>query len=87
VLTADGVLAQALGNHEAAVERFTEAVARWEAFGNRLEQAYAMLGLGRSTHAVGGSTEALQAARVLFDAMGALAGVTECDRELSLPQR
>ena len=83
--TARAILAEAGGDHETACSGFADAAARWAAFGNRLEQAYAMLGLGRSRLAGGDPSagESLAEARSLFAAMGAAVPLAECDRLLA----
>ena len=47
--TSRALLAEAHGELAAAAFAFATAAAGWAAFGNRLEQAYALLGLSRST--------------------------------------
>jgi tetratricopeptide (TPR) repeat protein len=84
LLTARAVLAQAEGDHSTAVALFTEAAHRWDRFGNRLEHAHALLGLGKSLLAAGrkdDGTSRLREALDRFTAMGADHRVQQC-REL-----
>jgi len=80
------VAAAHLAEHDGepgAAELFRDAAMRWESFGNRLEQAYALLGLGRTLRAVERREESVQAiehARVMFLEMQARPRVAECDR-------
>ena len=64
-------LAEDAGDHADAAELYAEAAARWKEFGNVPEQAYALLGQGRSLVALGGAgAEApLREARALFASM------------------
>ena len=81
LVTTSALLAESRGEHADAAERFSDAAGRWDAFGARLEQAYALLGQGRCLAAVGdsGADVPLRQARALFDEMGARPRVDECD--------
>lgn len=75
------LLAEADGEFGEAAGLFADATERWEAFGGVLEQAYALLGQGRSLVALGApdADQPLRQARALFDEMGARPRVDECD--------
>ncbi len=83
--TVRAILLEAAGDHEEAAAEYSDAVARWAGFGNRLEQAYALLGLGRSRLAYGdpAGRQSLVEARAQFAAMGATVRVAECDELLA----
>ena len=51
-------LAEARGDHQAAVEGYAQAAERWEQFGVVPEHAFALLGQGRCLTALGQATEA-----------------------------
>jgi len=65
-------LAEAVGDPAEAADRYAEAAARWQEFGDVPERAYALLGRGRCLFALGrpGAEEPLREARDLFAAMG-----------------
>ena len=67
------------------VASFADAAVRWTGFGNVLEQAYALLGLGRSQLTLDdpAAEQSLLDARRLFAGMGANAPLIECDRLLA----
>ena len=79
--TTAALLAEARGEHAEAGERFADAAVRWDSFGARLEQAYALLGQGRCLTALSdpAADGPLRQARALFDEMGARPRVDECD--------
>ncbi len=79
--TTAALLAEARGDHREAADGFADAAARWDGFGARLEQAYALLGQGRTLAALGDPTAdtPLREARALFAGMGARPRVEECD--------
>jgi class 3 adenylate cyclase/tetratricopeptide (TPR) repeat protein len=79
--TCRALLADARGEYVEAARLFANAAERWEAFGAVIEQAYALLGQGRSLVALGHpeADQPLRQARGLFDAMGARPRVGECD--------
>lgn len=81
-------LAEAGGNHEEAARLYADAAARWRAFGNVPEHAYALLGQGRSLRALGdpAAEAALAEARALFIATGYRAALTETDALLAESQ-
>ena len=85
LLTAGAVLAEAEGHLEQAAERYSEAVERWRDYGFALEQALALLGLGRCRLALGhaDTSGALAAARELFARLGAQQLVDDIDGLLS----
>ena len=64
-----------------AARLFGDAAEHWEVFGGVLEQAYALLGQGRSLVALGapGADQPLRQARALSEEMGARPRVDECD--------
>ncbi len=83
--TTAALLAEARGDYRDAANGFADAAARWDGFGARLEQAYALLGQGRSLAAVGDPTAEtpLLQARALFAEMGARPSIEACDRLLA----
>ncbi|MGZ8695019.1 MAG: hypothetical protein ACXWYS_06225, partial [Gaiellaceae bacterium] len=79
-------LAEAHGDHRAAAQGYTDAAGRWQSFGVRPEQAFALLGRGRSLLALarpGEAADALQQARVIFHALQAAPALAEADRLLA----
>ena len=79
--TSDALLAEVAGDLPTAIAAFTTVAARWEEFGSRLEQAHALLGLGRVQYRSGlDGSSAVARARALFVAIGARPQVAECDR-------
>ena len=89
LVTTAALIAEARGAYAEAAERFADAAARWDVFGARLEQAYALLGQGRSLAALGdlAADAPLRQARALFDEMGARPRVDECDTLIALASR
>jgi tetratricopeptide (TPR) repeat protein len=82
VVAAGALLAEARGETARAAEQHAEAADRWRAFGLPPEQAFSLLGRGRCLLALDRAAEAepaVREARELFDRMGALQGVRECD--------
>jgi class 3 adenylate cyclase/tetratricopeptide (TPR) repeat protein len=81
VIAAQALTTEARGNPCAAAELFADAAGRWNGFGARLEQAYALHGQGRCLAALDGTAaeQPLRAARALFAEMGARPRVEECD--------
>ncbi|HEX5671337.1 MAG TPA: hypothetical protein VFY46_01290, partial [Acidimicrobiia bacterium] len=79
--TGEALLAEARGQHVEAARRFGAVAADWQAFGCRFEQAYALLGQGRSLAAAGetGFEAPLRVAREMFEQMGMRPRVDECD--------
>ncbi len=70
IVSAEGLLRQADGDHAGAADAFTEAAAGWGAFGNALEEAYALLGLAGNLAAQGAAyDEPLRRATGLFARM------------------
>ncbi len=63
---ARAALAETRGTLGAAADLYREAAERWEAYGSVVEQAYALLGLGRC-----GDAQALSDARAIFARLGA----------------
>ena len=84
-VTSSALLAQANGDHERAAELFADAAARWQAFTNYLEHAYALLGQARSLFALHHPDAAgvLQAARAAFTDMNGQLGIGYCDALLT----
>jgi len=85
LVTVSALLAAARGDHDGAARGFADAAVRWTGFGNVLEQAYALLGLGRSQLTLDdpAAEQSLLDARRLFAGMGANAPLIECDRLLA----
>jgi tetratricopeptide (TPR) repeat protein len=52
-VSASAQLAEAAGDHDAAVRLYEQAAEEWEQFGDVPERAYALLGQGRCLHALG----------------------------------
>jgi class 3 adenylate cyclase/tetratricopeptide (TPR) repeat protein len=65
-------LVERAGEFAEAAGRYADAAERWQSFGNVVERAHALLGLGRCRLAAGlpGAEEPLQEAGELFDSMG-----------------
>jgi hypothetical protein len=70
--SAQAQLAEAAGDHTAAAQLYHEAAERWQRFGNVPERAYALLGEGRCSAALGKpeAEEPLREARELFASTG-----------------
>ncbi len=84
IVTARARVCHAGGDCDSAVQLITDAAERWAAFGNRVEQAHALLELGESLQAQGrDAEETLSQARELFASMGAVPGVRRCDELLA----
>jgi tetratricopeptide (TPR) repeat protein len=79
--SARALLAESRGEYGEAARLFADAAERWGAFGAVLEQAYALLGQGRTLVALGdpGADPTLRRACALFDEMRARPRVDECD--------
>jgi hypothetical protein len=79
--TGEALLAEARGDFGNAARLFADVAAEWEAFGARFEQAYAMLGQGRSLAAAGATDfeMPIRAARDMFEEMGMRPRIDECD--------
>lgn len=77
------MLAEIEGAHEAALERYEDAAALWEAFPSVLEHGHALAGAGRCLLALGRPVEAaerLREARGRYSSLGApplVAGVDD----------
>ena len=65
-LTAHATLAEARGRADEAAALYRQAVERWDAYGSVVEQAYALLGLGRC-----GDAAALREGEAIFARLGA----------------
>src|SRR5262249_44878662 len=77
-------LSEALGDHARAAGLYADAAERWRGFGNRPEEAYALLGLGRSLLALEqGGVEVLAEARDLFASMGYTRALDEIEKLLA----
>ena len=84
--TARAVLAEAEGDHGAALERYEDAAARWRAFPAVLEHGHALAGAGRSLLALGRPNEAadrLEEARDGYSSLRAAPLVAEIDAMLA----
>lgn len=84
--SARAVLAEAEGDHPAAVDRYDDAAARWAAFPSVLEHGLALAGAGRNLLALGRSAEAterLRQARGRYASLGATPLVAEIDHQLA----
>jgi predicted ATPase/class 3 adenylate cyclase len=81
LVAARALTTEAKGDPDAAAEQFADAAGRWDRFGARLEQAFALQGQGRCLAALGETAAGrpLRAARALFAEMGARPRVEECD--------
>jgi hypothetical protein len=81
-------LAEATGNPSEAATLYADAAQRWHEFGNVPERACALLGQGRSLHALGdpGAEQPLLKARELFASMGYKPALAEADALLRQAQ-
>ena len=80
--TVNAALAEADGDLQAAAEGYADAAERWQSFGVVPEQAFALLGQGRSLTALGRTAEArpvLQQAREIFQTLQAAPALAETD--------
>ncbi|MGI8478505.1 MAG: hypothetical protein ACR2M2_01370, partial [Gaiellaceae bacterium] len=78
----EAALAEADGELDRAASGYRDAAAEWRNFGNVLEQAFALRGLGRCLLGLGQRAEALEAlagARALFSGFEAHPYVREID--------
>ncbi len=84
-VAAQAQIVEAQGGLREAAELFEDAAARWDGFGAKLEQAYALQGQGRCLVALDdrAAEPVLRDARALFAEMGARARVEECDALLT----
>jgi class 3 adenylate cyclase/tetratricopeptide (TPR) repeat protein len=82
---ASGLIAEADADLDTAAALFADAAGHWEAFGNLLETAYALLGQGRCEQELGdpAAADTLSRARDMFDGMGAAPRRDECERLLA----
>ena len=74
LIAAHAAIAEACGDHTAALAGYTDAVQRWRAFTAVTEEAFALLGQGRCLVTLDRAAEAvpvLQQARDMFAKMGA----------------
>jgi tetratricopeptide (TPR) repeat protein len=84
--SARAALAEAEGDHAAALERYDDAAARWGAFPSVLEHGLALAGAGRCLLALGRPAEAaerLESARARYSALGASPLLAETDALLA----
>jgi hypothetical protein len=84
--TCQALLAEARGEHEAAVAGFADAAARWHEFGVPYEEAQALLGQGRCLVALDRAPEAapvLEQAREIFERLKAKPALAESDALLA----
>ncbi|MET0937960.1 MAG: AAA family ATPase [Gaiellaceae bacterium] len=82
---ANAALAEAQGELASAAEGYADAATRWQAFSVVPEQAFALLGQGRSLTALGRTAEAspvLQQAREIFQNLQAAPAIAETDELL-----
>jgi hypothetical protein len=82
VQAARAVLAEGRGDLEEAASLYADSAKRWAEFGNVVEEAFALVGLGRCALLLGRRAEAsepLVQARKLFADMGASPHVEEAD--------
>jgi class 3 adenylate cyclase/tetratricopeptide (TPR) repeat protein len=81
-------LAEARGDHAPAAALYADAAARWEAFGDVPERAYALLGRGRCLTALGEpeAEAALRVARDLFAALEYGPALAETETLLGLDE-
>ena len=80
--TVNAALAEANGDQQAAADGYADAAQRWQSFGVVPEQAFALLGQGRSLTALGRTAEArpvLQQAREIFQTLQAAPALAETD--------
>ena len=85
VAAANAVLAENQGDLEAAAVGYADAAARWQTFGVVPEQAFALLGQGRTLTHLGRTNEAtpvLQQARDIFTRLQAAPALAEVDQLL-----
>jgi class 3 adenylate cyclase/tetratricopeptide (TPR) repeat protein len=84
-VAAQAEIVEARGEAREAAALFAEAAARWDGFGARLEQAYALQGQGRCLVALRdpAAEGVLREARALFAEMGAKPRIAECDALLA----
>jgi tetratricopeptide (TPR) repeat protein len=77
----EALLTEARGDFVKAARLFADVAAGWESSGALFEQAYALLGQGRSMAGAGetGFESPLRAAREMFEQMGMRPRVEECD--------
>ena len=83
--TVNAALAEAHGDLEAAAKRYADAAVRWQAFGVVPEQAFALLGHGRTLTQLGRTNEAtpvLHQAREIFTRLQAAPALAETDQLL-----
>ena len=81
----NAALAEANGDLQATAAGYADAAERWQTFGVVPEQAFALLGQGRSLTALGRTAEAspvLQRAREIFLALQAAPALAETDELL-----
>jgi class 3 adenylate cyclase/tetratricopeptide (TPR) repeat protein len=81
LLTANAVIKEAEGKHDAAADLYDRALKGWEASGHVLEHAQALLGWGRCLHRLGraAARARLGEARAILGGLGCRPLVTEAD--------
>lgn len=85
-VAAQAVLAEARGDHRAALDGYTEAADRWHSFTDAVEEAFALMGCGRCLIALGRPDEAvpvLETSRHMFATMGARPALSEAESLLA----
>ncbi len=81
----NAALAENQGDLQAAADGYADAAHRWQAFGVVPEQAFALLGQGRTLTALGRTNEAtpvLRQAREIFQTLQAAPALAETDQLL-----
>ena len=82
LVAAHAILAEAEGDHEAALDQYEQVAQDWADFGHELEEALARYGGGRSLTALGRHAEAAErfdAAKVLLAELGASPTIEEIE--------
>ena len=85
-VAAQAALAEARGDHQAALDGYREAAGRWHSFTDVVEEAFALLGFGRCLIALDRPDEAapvLETARDMFAKMGARPAHSEAESLLA----
>jgi class 3 adenylate cyclase/tetratricopeptide (TPR) repeat protein len=86
VVAAGAALAEAHGDVSAAVDMYADAARRWQRFGVRPEEAFALLGQGRCLVRLGRASDAapiLGQARAIFERLGAAPALADTDALLA----
>jgi predicted ATPase/class 3 adenylate cyclase len=85
LMSCQAELTEANGNHTEAASLYAHAAQRWHQFGNVPERTYALLGQGRSLHALADpeAEQPLRIARELFALMGYKPALAETEKLLA----